>query len=177
MSPPVTSRADIELATWSHLKGASWTVFQRMRASHGDDDVTPAQMAFLNVLLEADDGPLTPRDLAARIEVTPATVTGALNPLEAAGLIERVRQSSDRRVIHVLVTAAGKAQVEAWRAAHRAQIKAAFRDLSVAEMARLNALLRRIGEPIHGPPGGFARLARSDFTPRRNRRAPRPQGD
>ena len=47
-------------------------------------------------------------DLAHRMYLHPATVTGIINRLEAIGLIKRVRTNEDRRVVRIELTADGK---------------------------------------------------------------------
>ena len=54
-------------------------------------------MTLLNV-----HGPMTPGDLARHTGMTTGTVTGVLDRLERAGLVERTRDAADRR--KVLVT-------------------------------------------------------------------------
>jgi DNA-binding MarR family transcriptional regulator len=49
----------------------------------------------------AAHGPLGPTDLARRLGVHPATITGILDRLERGGWIERERDPSDRRAVVV----------------------------------------------------------------------------
>ena len=55
------------------------------------------------------DGALTMGDLARRVAVTEKTVTGLVDRLERDGLVPRVRDDADRRVVHVRLTVAGEA--------------------------------------------------------------------
>jgi DNA-binding MarR family transcriptional regulator len=54
-------------------------------------------------------GPLTPAELADAAGVTRATMTGLIDTLERDGLVKRVRDSNDRRMMSVNMTAKGKA--------------------------------------------------------------------
>ncbi len=49
------------------------------------------------------------KDIAARLDLDPATVTPLLKRLEALGYVERVRSAADERVVNVRVTSAGRA--------------------------------------------------------------------
>ena len=49
-------------------------------------------------------GPMTAGQLAAAVRLTTGAVTGVLDRLEAAGLVRRVRDTSDRRRVIVEVT-------------------------------------------------------------------------
>jgi MarR family transcriptional regulator for hemolysin len=55
-----------------------------------------------------DGGELSHRELACRMHLTGPTLTHHLDRLEGEGLITRVRDTSDRRVVHVQLTADGK---------------------------------------------------------------------
>jgi DNA-binding MarR family transcriptional regulator len=66
----------------------------------------PQYLAML-ALWETDD--VTVKDMAARLNLDPATVTPLLKRLEAQGLVERVRGTDDERLVYVRLTSAGKA--------------------------------------------------------------------
>ena len=65
----------------------------------------PQYLAML-VLWERDD--IAVKDIAARLDLDPATVTPLLKRLDALGYVERVRSATDERVVHVRLTAAGR---------------------------------------------------------------------
>jgi DNA-binding MarR family transcriptional regulator len=52
-------------------------------------------------------GEVTSARLSAAVSLSPATVTVILDNLEAHGLLERYRNTEDRRVVHSRLTAAG----------------------------------------------------------------------
>lgn len=160
-APDGVTREQLVLEAWSALKGATWAVFAGFADDPAAGGATPAQMGVLHVLL-GEDPPTTPRELAARLDVTPATVTGALNGLEEAGFIERVRGSPDRRVVQVRVTAQGRAAAKKRRERMRAHLAKLFGPLSDAELKALAQTLARVAPPVHGPPGGFGGLLRRD---------------
>jgi DNA-binding MarR family transcriptional regulator len=53
------------------------------------------------------EGPLTMGDLARRVAVTEKTTTGLVDRLERDGLVLRLRDGADRRVVRVKLTAHG----------------------------------------------------------------------
>ncbi len=69
-------------------------------------NVSAPQVASLLVLYEA--GAMSPSHLARRIMVKSSTVTGIIDRLEHKGLVTRVRNSPDRRVITIELTQEGR---------------------------------------------------------------------
>src|SRR5258707_10646355 len=68
--------------------------------------VTPVQYALLKVLWERDDQ--SGAELGERLLLDSATMTGLLDRLEQAGLIERKAHATDRRGNRVVLTARGR---------------------------------------------------------------------
>jgi len=59
------------------------------------------------LLAMGHEGPLTMGELARRVAVTEKTTTGLVDRLERDGLVQRLRDDSDRRVVRVKLTARG----------------------------------------------------------------------
>ena len=78
------------------------TVKQRL-APYG---VTPVQYALLKVLWEQDNQ--SGAELGERLLLDSATMTGLLDRLEHAGLVERQSHSSDRRIHRIILTTRGR---------------------------------------------------------------------
>ena len=68
--------------------------------------VSAAQLNCILTLCEY--GPLPPSKIANHMMVKSSTVTGVVDRLEKKGLVERMRNSPDRRVITIQLTEAGK---------------------------------------------------------------------
>ena len=69
--------------------------------------------AQLNCILTLDEnGPLPPSKIAKLMMVKSSTVTGVVDRLEKKGIAERMRYSSDRRVITIQLTETGKKLAE-----------------------------------------------------------------
>jgi len=65
--------------------------------------------AQLNCLLALHaHGPLPPSQIAKHMMVKSSTVTGVVDRLERKGLVKRVRNSPDRRIINIELTVTGR---------------------------------------------------------------------
>lgn len=93
-------------AAWRSL--ADLVVYRRnywLWVAH-DLGLRPTQAKALMSLEAADPQPM--RTLAEVLHCDPSVVTNAVNRLEELGLVERRRLADDRRVKHLVLTAAGK---------------------------------------------------------------------
>ena len=72
--------------------------------------ITSAQLNCLLALRE--NGPLPPSQIARHMIVNSSTVTGVIDRLEQKGLVRRQRNSPDRRIINIQLTADGKKLAE-----------------------------------------------------------------
>jgi DNA-binding MarR family transcriptional regulator len=68
-------------------------------------NLTLPQLFCLDQL--AQGGAICQRELAQRVSLTQATVTGIVDRLETRGLVERRRESTDRRVVSLHLTEQG----------------------------------------------------------------------
>ena len=71
-------------------------------------NITPVQAMILAFL--ADEDALTSSELGKRTELDSATLTGILDRLEAAGIVERHGNPDDRRSIQIWLTETGRGQ-------------------------------------------------------------------
>lgn len=69
-------------------------------------NITPVQAMVLGFLAEEDQ--IIAGELGKKVELDSATLTGVLDRLEAAGLIERKGNPDDRRSIKIHLTKQGK---------------------------------------------------------------------
>ncbi|MDF8263792.1 MarR family winged helix-turn-helix transcriptional regulator [Luteipulveratus flavus] len=117
----------------------------RLRDLLSDDPLSHEEFKTLHHLLGSDDQgkAATPAQLADRVGITRAGMTSRIDRLVARGMVTRREDPDDRRSILIEATPAGR---EAWdRVVHdwAAQEKALFRGLTITEITRLNALLRK----------------------------------
>lgn len=100
---PITSPPSVGLGRL--LREAS-TAFNRLfKAMLAPMGISYGQFQYLQGLWEGDG--LTQTELTRKVGVEMAASTAILDSLEKRKLIKRVRNSSDRRKIHVYLTAAG----------------------------------------------------------------------
>ncbi len=95
------------------LRGAVAQMFgaeRRLRSrDHAPGELTHAHIRSLHALSE---GPITAGHLAKSAELNPASVTAMLDHLEAAGIVQRTRSTTDRRVCMVALTDQGRALLD-----------------------------------------------------------------
>jgi MarR family 2-MHQ and catechol resistance regulon transcriptional repressor len=90
-------------------------------------------------------GPLSAKQLGAKVLLTSGSVTAAIDRLAARGLVRREDDAHDRRACIVHLTAAGQRLIERSFAQHRAEMEEALAGFSVEERRALLPLLRRLG--------------------------------
>jgi DNA-binding MarR family transcriptional regulator len=127
----------------------------RGRETHRPGSLSQAQYQVLFELLAAE---LPAGELAALVEVSPASMTQMLDRLADAGLVERVRSHEDRRIVVSRLTEAGRAECEERRAALAPVWSEMLGDFTVKELHtaaavldRLTELLERLGQAHEKP--------------------------
>jgi DNA-binding MarR family transcriptional regulator len=113
----------------------------RENRSHGE--LSDAQYGLLFNLV--DHEPLPTSELACMANLSPATATGMLDGLVAAGLVERTRSERDRRVVLTSLTTHGRALVDARHAEFAPRFAAALAEFSDEELRTAAAVLGRLG--------------------------------
>jgi len=82
-----------------------------------------ASTAHLHVIMMLEaEGPLTMTLLAEAIDVSLSSATGLVSRMEERGLVERLHDSADRRVVRVRLTDAGRAVTEEHELLHQRQM-------------------------------------------------------
>jgi DNA-binding MarR family transcriptional regulator len=109
-------------------------------------DLTPARLQVLTVL--AQYGPLTMVALSRRLGTTAHNVTKLVDWLEPQGLLERRRNSQDRRTVQLHVTDEGRHAERRLAQAHTNAVAEAFTDLTDPQLDQLTALLDRLRTAI-----------------------------
>ena len=96
---------------------------------------------------------LTQVELAERMRVEKASLTGVLNGLEAKGLIERARNRQDRRKINLALTAAGRKLEARLMTCGRRINEKATRGVAPAQLGEVRALLDAFVANLEEPAG------------------------
>jgi DNA-binding MarR family transcriptional regulator len=108
------------------------------------EEVTLTQYRTLVVL--ASRGPQSLGGLASAVGVTPATATRMCDRLVRKGLISRRNERGDRRQLRVMLTAAGRALVDATTERRREAIKSIIDQIPDREQVVLVQALARFAE-------------------------------
>src|SRR5262249_8993445 len=87
-------------------------------------------------------------DLSERLLVRPPSVTGVVDRLERAGLVERSESSTDLRAKHVGLTAEGRQLVGSVLGVPGAPMGAGLGALSLPEQTELHRLLKVLGQHL-----------------------------
>jgi MarR family 2-MHQ and catechol resistance regulon transcriptional repressor len=98
----------------------------------------------LEVLLHK--GPLPVNTIGPIVDLTPGSISIAVDRLFAKGLVSRVESREDRRVRIVALTPRGKDLIATAFRKHAAQMRKVFSELSPEELRSLEADLKKVGK-------------------------------
>jgi DNA-binding MarR family transcriptional regulator len=110
---------------------------QRFAASRAEDGITPAQTGLLFVL-GSEDGMLM-GEAGAALDLGPAGISGLVDRMTAARLVERRADAADKRVWRIHLTAKGRAmraRAQAETAALNARLMEGFSREEIDIVAR-----------------------------------------
>ncbi len=96
----------IDAESVARLRATIGRLARQMRVSATHAGMTPTQMSVLNSVVR--HGPLRLAELTTIEGVNPTMLSRIVGKLEEAGLITRVTDATDRRVVTVEVTKAGR---------------------------------------------------------------------
>jgi DNA-binding MarR family transcriptional regulator len=105
-------------------------------------DLTLPQHVVLSCV--RDLGEVTSRAVSAEADVSPATVVGILDKLEAKSLIERYRSTRDRRIVHTRITPKGQETLSRAPAPLGRRFEGEFLELDGEERAQTIAAFERV---------------------------------
>jgi DNA-binding MarR family transcriptional regulator len=117
----------------------SATRLARQLRQQADAGLSPSQLSALSAIEQL--GPITLGALADYERVAPPSVTKVVTKLEAAGLVKRQPDATDRRVVRVSTTGEGNALLGRIRQRKTMWLTARLGDLDPAERGRLAAAL------------------------------------
>ena len=91
-------------------------------------------------------GPLPVNTIGPIVDLTPGSISIAVDRLFAKGLVTRVESSEDRRVRIVALTPRGKDLIGTAFRKHAGQMRKVFSELSPEELRSLEAALKTVGK-------------------------------
>jgi DNA-binding MarR family transcriptional regulator len=134
---------DLGMSAVISLMRAQQIVLGRLEEALRPYDLSYARYEMLTLLSFTRSGELPLSRIGERLQVHPASVTGAVDKLEQQGLVVRVRHPEDRRAVLARLTDRGRQVTEDATAALNA---GPFADLGLADpdAERLVELLARL---------------------------------
>lgn len=126
----------------SRVKRASGRVFEKLLTDSGVEAFNGAQGRILYVLWQTDGIPIA--EIARRTSLASSTLTSMLDRMEAAGLVERVRDKSDRRRINIALTEASRSLEGEYTAVSMKMNELYYEGFTDSEILAFEADLERI---------------------------------
>jgi MarR family 2-MHQ and catechol resistance regulon transcriptional repressor len=136
-------RARRALDAYVKLVRGAESATRRIHEHLADADLTFSQFGILEALLHL--GPLSQRELGAKLLKSPGNVTMVLGNLEERGLVARDRSIRDRRTCVVDLTAAGRRLVRRVFPRHVRSVVRELAALTPAEQDTLGRLCKKLG--------------------------------
>jgi MarR family transcriptional regulator, organic hydroperoxide resistance regulator len=138
--PPPSTAADESIG---YLARHAYRAFVRALAAKLDPHgIATGEWSALRVLWQEEG--LSQVDLAQRMRVERASLTGVLTNMQAKGLIDRQVDRGDRRKVKIGLTARGRAMRKALLPYGADINAAAISGMTAAEVAQLRRLLGRV---------------------------------
>lgn len=94
--------------------------------------------------LHRANGEMTMSELSRMLLVSNGNTTAVVDRLEADGIVVRSSPASDRRIVHVALTADGRTQFEQLAVEHEARVDALFAGVTADDLDSLELLLHRM---------------------------------
>jgi DNA-binding MarR family transcriptional regulator len=128
--------------------------FEIMLSQHG---LSQGRFLALIVMYRTPEEKISPSQLAAKVGVTRATMTGLLDGLEKEGLVERQGSAKDRRKIRIRLTEKGCKVLERMLPDYYRRIAKLMENLSPAEREKMVTLLEKINHGLGALTGDHER--------------------
>jgi len=109
--------------------------------------LSPSSALALGILADAE-APLPPHQIAEKLIISRATITGLLDSLEKRGYVRRVPHTSDRRMLLIELTDSGRQVAHDFRLRVHQQQKAWLAALSQPEQEQLIGALHRLQKTL-----------------------------
>ncbi|MFF3504499.1 MarR family winged helix-turn-helix transcriptional regulator [Streptomyces sp. NPDC003247] len=113
----------------------------------GDHGLHATDVQALAAILDADE-PMTPGRLREHLGLTSGAVTACVDRLERAGHIRRVRESADRRVVHLYYAADARSAARTYFRPLAEATEAARARFTEDELAVVMRFLTAMGEEL-----------------------------
>ncbi len=130
--------------TWLVMMKAMRALNRYAAAGIEETGLGLSDFGVLEVLLHR--GPLPVNTIGPLVDLTPGSISIAIDRLVAKGLVSRVESAEDRRVRIVALTPRGKDLIASAFRKHSGQMKKVFSELSADELRGVEAALKKVGK-------------------------------
>ena len=111
-------------------------------------DISMTETHVLEAVRKCD--PPTMGNVAAKLQITPSTLTSSVNKLITKGYVNRHRSDTDRRIVTLSLTEKGESVFELHEEFHRDLVEAAVADLENREdLKKALQSMHRFFQKIH----------------------------
>jgi MarR family transcriptional regulator, organic hydroperoxide resistance regulator len=141
-SPDMEIFADIE----KDLRYISSIIKQKGREILSQYSITPPQFVALQWLFEAGD--MTIGELSTKMFLACSTTTDLVDRMEKTELVERVKDSKDRRVVRIHLLQEGERIIEEVIVKRQQYLQEVLKDFSSDEIKTLNANLSKLHQEM-----------------------------
>ena len=131
------------LNAFINLSRASNSVQTRLSAGLDRSGITTSQLGILEALFHL--GPMCQRALGDKLLRSGGNITMVIDNLERHGLVERVRQKEDRRMIMIHLTPKGRKLISRVLPLHTKDVVKEMSCLTANEQEELRRLCRKLG--------------------------------
>jgi MarR family transcriptional regulator, 2-MHQ and catechol-resistance regulon repressor len=129
---------------WLVLGKAFRAAAKYLYAGLEETEIDDTDFRILEALLSK--GPLPVNTIGPKVNLTPGSISVAVDRLLDRGLVRRVESHEDRRVRIVSLTPKGKELIAPIFRKHAAEIRKVFADTSAKELGALETTLKKIGK-------------------------------
>ncbi|PWE31415.1 MarR family transcriptional regulator [Maritimibacter sp. 55A14] len=134
------------LTMWIRLLGATRGAESHLREFLRTEHGTTLPRFDVMAALYRRREPVTMTELSRFLLVSNGNATAVVDRLEREGLARRVRSKTDRRTVHVALTAAGTSRFATLAADHEREVNQLFAGLTEDDLDTLRDILKRIGK-------------------------------
>jgi MarR family 2-MHQ and catechol resistance regulon transcriptional repressor len=143
-----TEQEVLALNTLIKLTRAVESVMARLQQCGTMAGLTTSQFGVLESLYHL--GPMCPGEISTKLLKSGGNITLVIDNLEKQGLVQRERDTEDRRMIIVSLTPAGRELIAKIFPAHAAAVAEEFAGLTPEEQETLGYLCRKLGKQEKG---------------------------
>jgi len=140
---------DLPIATYVKLIRTGEALHNEVSRGLAVEGLTASQFSTLKVLKLR--GPLAQRDIASYLLKTGGNVTVVVDNLEARSLVTRIRDTEDRRIVFVKITAEGEEVFDRVYAPHLNRIRGVMSNLDSQKLGELLDLLEALNPSLPEP--------------------------